>query len=146
MPTKEAIELARIKRIGKPRSPETKRKLSEFFKGKPLSVQTRLKMSVIRKANREQSNFWKGGISKTNLLIRASIEYKLWRESVFKRDNYTCVLCGESPSGKLNADHIKPFALYPELRFALDNGRTLCIDCHKKTDSYLNNKITNATK
>jgi 5-methylcytosine-specific restriction endonuclease McrA len=86
------------------------------------------------------SNFWKGGIYPTNLLIRYSHEYKLWRQAVFERDNWACVWCGaRTKKGTrvvLHADHIKPFSLYPELRFAIDNGRTLCKECHKKTDTY----------
>ena len=69
-----------------------------------------------------------------------SLEYRLWRESVFKRDNWTCVWCGARSSKGyeviLNVDHIKPFASYPELRFAIDNGRTLCKPCHETTDTY----------
>lgn len=85
----------------------------------------------------EKNKNWKGGITPINRKIRTSLEYKLWRESVFKRDDYTCIWCGEV-GGRLHADHIKPFANFPELRFAIDNGRTLCVVCHKKTDSYLN--------
>lgn len=79
---------------------------------------------------------WRGGVTPINKLIRRSIDYKLWRESVFKRDNYQCIWGGKEHGNNLNADHIKPFALYPELRFAIDNGRTLCKDCHKKTNTY----------
>ena len=81
------------------------------------------------------NNKWKGGITPLNEKIRKSIEYKLWRESVFKRDDYTCIWCLKK-GGILNADHIKTFAFYPELRFAIDNGRTLCEECHRKTDTY----------
>lgn len=88
----------------------------------------------------EKSKSWKGGITPINRAIRTCLEYKMWREAVFIRDNYTCIWCGvRSSVGTkviLNADHIKPFALYPELRFAIDNGRTLCTDCHKTTDTY----------
>src|SRR3990167_2039380 len=80
------------------------------------------------------------GITPINRKIRNSSEYKLWRTAVFTRDNFTCVWCGaRSKKGVkviLHADHIKPFCDYPELRFAIDNGRTLCVDCHKKTDTY----------
>jgi hypothetical protein len=79
---------------------------------------------------------WKGGITPINLRIRTSKEYKIWRLQIFKRDNFTCIDCGNNKGGNLNADHIKPFALYPESRLDLSNGRTLCIDCHKKTETY----------
>lgn len=85
----------------------------------------------------EKNPNWKGGVTKINEKIRKSIEYKAWRTAVFERDNFTCVHCKESKPGKLNADHIKPFAYFPDLRFDINNGRTLCIDCHKKTDTYL---------
>lgn len=83
----------------------------------------------------ENNSSWKGGITPINQAIRTSTEYKLWRTSVFERDGYTCVWCGEA-GGRLNADHIKPFSLFPELRFAIDNGRTLCEPCHRTTDTY----------
>lgn len=114
---------------GKHHTEESKRKISNFFKGKP-------------RFNRrgDKNFFWKGGVTNKNLSIRMSLEYKLWRTAVFERDNYTCIWCGlKGGNGVkviLNADHIKPFCDYPELRFAIDNGRTLCIDCHKKTDTY----------
>lgn len=71
---------------------------------------------------------------------RNSSVYTRWREKVFERDDYTCQICGKR-GGDLNAHHIKPFARYPELRTDLDNGITLCVDCHKKahkkeTDAY----------
>ena len=84
----------------------------------------------------KNNNNWKGGITPLHMKIRTSLEYKLWREAVFKRDNYTCIWCEDNRGHNLNADHIKPFAHYPELRLALDNGRTLCEPCHKKTDTW----------
>lgn len=101
--------------------------------GKKRSLETRMKISLAVRG--EKSGNWKGGIWAKNLGERGRIEYKLWREAVFKRDNYICQFCGER-GGILNADHIKPFAYFPELRFSIDNGRTLCVDCHRKTDTY----------
>lgn len=83
----------------------------------------------------EKNNNWKGGITSANMAIRNSAAYKAWRRSVFERDHYTCVECGQV-GGKLQVDHIKPFSLYPELRLDISNGRVLCKPCHMATDSF----------
>ena len=57
--------------------------------------------------------------------------YSEWRKAVFERDNYTCQSCGKH-GGTLNAHHIKPYAKYEKLRTDIDNGTTLCLDCHRK--------------
>ena len=146
--TKEAKEKNRIAHLGKRVSIKTefKKGFIPWNKNKNvrLNPKNEFKMGQIPWNKNKPylqikgENHWnyQGGITKINFKIRNSLEYKLWRESVFKRDNFTCIWCGNNKSGNLNADHIKPFALYPELRFAIDNGRTLCVECHKKTDTY----------
>lgn len=76
---------------------------------------------------------WKGGQPLTP--ISFTPEYKQWRTAVFQRDNYTCQWCWKRGC-KLEADNIKPQSVFIELRYDINNGRTLCIDCHKKTDTY----------
>lgn len=83
---------------------------------------------------------WKGGLTSESKRFRKSPEYKMWRKSVFERDNYTCQSCKQI-GRNLHADHIKPFAYHVELRLDLDNGRTLCVDCHKQTDTYLSGAL-----
>lgn len=77
---------------------------------------------------------WKGGKTKTIKYIRLTPEYKAWRKAVFERDNYACQNCGTK--GTIQADHILPQCHYPELRFELTNGRTLCESCHRQTPTY----------
>lgn len=99
-----------------PRSEETKAKLVKALRGIPIGA---------------KAWNWKGGITPLNIKIRGSGEHRQWSRDVFKRDNYTCVWCGDDRGGNLNADHIKLFSEYPKLRFEIDNGRTLCVSCHK---------------
>lgn len=73
---------------------------------------------------------WKGGISLENRTLRQSPEYRSWRFQVFSRDYWTCQICGYK-GRDIEADHIKKWSEYPELRFDINNGRTLCKFCHK---------------
>ena len=120
------------------KNPKYRKHMIEVHKNIKQSLETIEKR--VSKFRGSKHHFWKGGITPVNEKIRKSFEYKLWREAVFEKDNYTCVWCGaKSGNGKaiiLHADHIKPFALFPELRFAIDNGRTLCYRCHRTTKTY----------
>lgn len=73
---------------------------------------------------------WKGGISKLNDK-KDSWDYKNWRQKVYERDNWTCQQCGIK-GNKINAHHIKSWKYYPKLRYSVDNGVTLCEECHIK--------------
>jgi hypothetical protein len=79
----------------------------------------------------ENNNMWKGGITPERNKIRSSPEYRIWKYAVFAKDNFTCQDCNKR-GGNLNAHHVKRFAVHPELRFAIDNGVTLCTSCHNK--------------
>lgn len=54
-----------------------------------------------------------------------------FREGVFKRDNYTCQIC-KKRGNKLNAHHLNGYHWFLEGRYDVNNGVTLCENCHKK--------------
>lgn len=153
--TKRKIGLKSIGRkpnLGKKYSEEAKKRMSlahmGILKGRVISEEVRKKMSKAMlgkphfKSRGENHPLWKGGITDTNDRVRHSLEYKIWVRAIFERDNYTCVWC-KKRGGNLEADHIKRFADFPELRFAIDNGRTLCVSCHRKTDTWGRKKQNN---
>ena len=114
--------------IGRKFSMETKKKISLSQIGKRKPNGSKAKMG-------SKNPNWKGGISPINKRIRRSAKFFQWRKKVFERDNYTCQECGKR-GNELHPDHIKQFAYYPELRFELSNGRTLCKECHLKTKTF----------
>lgn len=61
-----------------------------------------------------------------------SKEWRVWRESVFARDDYTCVTCGDR-GVYLEPHHIKPRRTHQHLIFDVSNGVTLCKRCHDRT-------------
>ena len=118
-----------------------KKKISESLKGKrapwygkKLTKEHIEKIKTFKPGN-VPWNKGLGTVSSENEKARKTKQARDWRTAVFERDDYTCVWCGKR-GGRLNADHIKQFAYYPELRYELGNGRTLCIGCHKTTETY----------
>jgi 5-methylcytosine-specific restriction endonuclease McrA len=84
----------------------------------------------IGKNTGKANNRWKGGVTPINDKIRHSPKYIEWRNAVGTRDKIKCQFCGARK--KLVAHHIKTFEKYPELRFKVSNGITLCRSCHMK--------------
>ena len=68
---------------------------------------------------------------RTNRQGRHCANNTTWRNEVFERDNYTCQKCNKR-GGELNAHHIKSYSKFKELRYEVDNGITVCIECHRK--------------
>lgn len=143
---------------GKHHTEKTKKINSIKHKRENLSEETLNKIIKSRKGKsswnkglhpeylqRENHPNWKGGLTNLTFQIRNSEKYSQWRASIFERDLFTCQNCGQI-GGKLNVHHKKRFAvilhenniqiiedalLCNEL-WNLDNGITLCEECHNK--------------
>jgi hypothetical protein len=136
---------------------ETKKKISAKLMGRklpekqvqglrerPTSFETRQRMAAAR--NGDKSLWWQGGITPLVRAIRTCFKNRLWRSDVFTRDNFTCVLCGkskcfveadhypESFSSIFHRNEIKTLeqALKCEEFWNINNGRTLCSECHNE--------------
>jgi len=62
---------------------------------------------------------------------RGRSEYTEWRNAVFQRDGYQCVVCGINDHD-LHAHHLEGFTANKAMRFDPDNGVTLCQSHHKQ--------------
>ena len=81
--------------------------------------------------------------------IRKSPEYQRWRREVRQRDGDACRVCGVHLN--LHIYHIKPLEKYPDFATEIDNGLTLCGNCHallrgKEESTNLQTIIEAATK
>lgn len=125
---------------GKKRTVENKNAISKTLKlkgiippsrkGSHLTLVQRRKISDAQKGNKHYN--WRGGITGCQRTIRRSMEYRLWREAVFERDDYTCQRCS-ARGCYIEANHVLPFAFFADIRFEVLNGETLCKNCHNKT-------------
>ena len=135
----ETIAKMRLAKLGKKFTPMHRKNLSLALTGKKQSVDV-VKRRILRGVRHPN---WRGGVTPIHERVRKSVEYRDWRIKVFQRDRYTCQGegCGRV-GGTIHAHHIKSFSRYPELRFDTQNGVTLCIECHRKTETYGRQKNT----
>jgi hypothetical protein len=146
--TKNKISIAHT---GMKASSKTCKKISESLMGDTRTLgyvhsdKTKIKMRNSAHRGSDHPNY-KGGITALDKAIRRLPEYNTWRCGVFKRDNYTCRDCGKR-GGNMESHHDpKTFAqiikdnniitiedaLNCKELWDIDNGVTLCIDCHDK--------------
>lgn len=113
--------LAGIKRIKSlKKTPEWKKKIGDAHRGRKYPERMG-----------ENNPSWKGGVTSEQMKARKSLEYIIWRNEVYKKDFWTCRICKiKCRKGQIIAHHLKLFSDFPELRFSIDNGVTLCRKCH----------------
>lgn len=66
-----------------------------------------------------------------------------WVNAVISRDAATCQHCG-AKEVELHAHHIKSYREFPELRFEVSNGITLCFKCHWAVHTASNENAVNS--
>jgi len=135
---------------GMKNDPKAREKVSVALSGRRLTQEVRNKISIAMKKRVKQGihNFWKGGISRDYQKLNHSLrntDWRIWRERVFERDDYTCQRCGIR-SGNGKAVYLEPHhkitvkecvdeGLY-NLIYDVDNGLTLCRSCHKQVHGW----------
>jgi len=105
---------------------ERAKKISLKMTGRKLSLETRAKMGF------KKERHWQWKEDRTLLKTaggseeRRSSRYKNWRREVCNRDNWKCKINNSDCNGRLEVHHILGFTEYPELKYNINNGITLC--------------------
>lgn len=86
---------------------------------------------------------WNSELTELERVVNRNYDqYKKWRLAVYKRDGYKCVLCSSKKS--IHAHHLYSYHQYNHLRTDLNNGITLCSNCHSrfhKKFGFINNTL-----
>lgn len=152
--TRELISKALKGKRKPPRTEEHSKNLGMALKGKNMGENNPMKKIEVREkasaAQRGEKCYnWKGGRIDLKKQIRQCYKYKIWRDGIFERDNFTCQKC-ENRGGKLDPHHLNSFAnildkyniktiddaLNCGELWEINNGMTICTKCHKKTPTY----------
>lgn len=117
-------------RLGKKSSPETIERNRQATLKNPI----RYWLGKKRPEMLGEKNWnYKGGVTPELKLLRCTLEYEVWKLEVYKKDKGICRLCKKRCTNKtITAHHLNNFRDFPELRFVVDNGMTLCRSCHMK--------------
>ena len=67
-----------------------------------------------------------------------------WSKIIRERDKNTCLFCGSS--NQIEAHHIKQRAFFPELITDIENGISLCHECHLRAHGGSYNKYASANR
>lgn len=95
--------------------------------------QFRAKYKVPKKLTKKERRKRNRARRKNERLAKGQVNnISQWRRAVLMRDDYTCQDCGRRQRRGIHAHHIKMKSEYPEIMLDLDNGITLCRDCHNK--------------
>ena len=89
-------------------------------------------MFGVQRFGRENPNYKPDKTDEEREKGRLIVGYADWRQAVYEKDNYTCQCCGYDKGGTLNAHHLDGYEWCKEKRTQVENGVTLCEECHKK--------------
>jgi len=105
-----------------------------WAKGRKFTEEHRKKLSEVRLKNKIVGPKHPRWIMDRTRLAqkqkRNDSAYKEWRKSVRDRDGWKCKMSNKDCLGKVVAHHILPWAKFPELRYEVNNGITLCKTHH----------------
>lgn len=135
MPTLETILKRKITRAGYKHTQKTIEKIRQGNLGNISYIKGKTYAEVGRKVKTKGENHYRWISDRTQIKHqedRNNPEYKQWRMKVWLRDNWKCKIANQDCGGRIEVHHILGFTAYPELRYEINNGITLCHAHHPR--------------